>query len=130
MAFASGLVLLLLWFLLSLRRLGRERPVLTLATLAVLLVDCAALVMGGSYWRPYLFGLVPAAVLALALLASGTPATCAPAGTQPRRDRASWSRCSSPVPLFSGRAVGAHLADGLATDHLGAHRGAGSPLPV
>jgi len=65
----------LLWFVVSLRRLGRERPVLTLATLAVLLVDCAALAMGGSYWRPYLFGLVPAAVLALALLASGTPAT-------------------------------------------------------
>ena len=73
--FTSGLVLLLLWFVLSLRRLGRERPVLTLATLAVLLVDCAALVMGGSYWRPYLFGLVPAAVLSLALLASGTPGT-------------------------------------------------------
>lgn len=74
-AFTSGLVLLLLWFVLSLRRLARERPVLTLATLAVLLVDCAALVMGGSYWRPYLFGLLPGAVLALALLASGTPAT-------------------------------------------------------
>lgn len=72
-SFTSGLVLLLLWFLLSLRRLGRERPVLTVATLAVLLVDGAALVMGGSYWRPYLFGLVPSAVLALALLASGTP---------------------------------------------------------
>lgn len=72
-AFTSGLVILLLWFLLSLRRLGRERPVLTVATLAVLLVDCAALVMGGSYWRPYLFGLVPAAVLSLALLASGSP---------------------------------------------------------
>ena len=72
-SFTSGLVLLLLWFLLSLRRLGRERPVLTVATLAVLLVDSAALVMGGSYWRPYLFGLVPTAVLALALLASGTP---------------------------------------------------------
>ena len=71
MGFTSGLVLLLLWFVLSLRRLGRERPVLTLATLAVLLVDCAALVMGGGR-RPYLFGLVPAAVLSLALLASGT----------------------------------------------------------
>ncbi|MFL6152717.1 MAG: hypothetical protein ACJ72B_10075 [Ornithinibacter sp.] len=74
-SFTSGLALLLLWFLLSLRRLGRERPVLTVATLAVLLVDCAALVMGGSYWRPYLFGLVPTAVLSLALLASGTPGT-------------------------------------------------------
>ncbi|HEU5242666.1 MAG TPA: hypothetical protein VFU25_11650 [Ornithinibacter sp.] len=72
---ASGLMILLLWFVLSLRRLGRERPVLTLAALAVLVVDCAALVLGGSYWRPYLFGLVPAAVLALALLASGTAAT-------------------------------------------------------
>ena len=74
-SFTSGLVLLLLWFLLSLRRIGRERPVVTAATLAVLLVDCTALVMGGSYWRPYLFGLVPVAVLALALLASGTPGT-------------------------------------------------------
>jgi hypothetical protein len=74
-AFSTGLVLLLLWFTLSLRRLGRERPVLTLSTLAVLAVDGASVVLGGSYWRPYLFGLVPAAVLSLALLASGTPAT-------------------------------------------------------
>jgi hypothetical protein len=71
-AMTSGLVLLLLWFLLSLPRLGRERPGLTAAAAAVVLVDSATIVLGGSYWRPYLFGLVPGAVLALALLASGT----------------------------------------------------------
>jgi hypothetical protein len=71
----SGLMLLLLWFVLSLRRLGRVRPSLTLATLAVLVVDCATLVLGGSYWLPYVFGLVPSAVLALALLTSDVPVT-------------------------------------------------------
>jgi hypothetical protein len=85
-AVGTGLVLLFLWFLLSLRRLSRERPVLTLATLAVLLVASVSLALGGSYWRPYLFELLPAAVLSLALLASATSATPATV-SRPARSR-------------------------------------------
>jgi hypothetical protein len=67
----SFAALLLLWLVLSLRRLARERPAVTVATVAVLAVDVAGLVLGGSFWRPYLFALVPGVVLALALLSSG-----------------------------------------------------------
>ena len=74
-ATTTGLAVLLLWFLLSSLRLFRERPVLTLATLAVLVVDAVSLALGGSYWTPYLFGMVPAAALSLALLTSADPAT-------------------------------------------------------
>lgn len=74
-ATTTGLALLFLWFLVSSRRLFRERPVLILATGAVLVVDSVSLALGGSYWRPYLFGLVPAATLSLALLTSADPAT-------------------------------------------------------
>ncbi len=74
-ATTTGLALLFLWFLLSSRRLSRERPVLTLATIAVMVVDAVSLALGGSYWTPYLFGMVPAAALSLALLTSADPAT-------------------------------------------------------
>jgi hypothetical protein len=48
--------------------LWRERPVLTAATLAVVAVDGAGVLLGGSFWRTYLLGLVPATVLCIALL--------------------------------------------------------------
>jgi hypothetical protein len=52
-----------------------DRPV-TVATGAVLTVELAALVAGGSYWRDYLFPLVPPIALIVALLVSrgGRPA--------------------------------------------------------
>jgi hypothetical protein len=68
LALATGLVVLFVWFLLSLRRLAGPRPVLTVASTAVLLAASVSIALGGSYWRPYLFELVPAAVLALAML--------------------------------------------------------------
>ena len=46
----------------------RDAPV-TWAVLAVLAADAAALVASGSYWRDYLFALVPSTALAAALLA-------------------------------------------------------------
>ena len=68
----SGMALLLAWFLLHLPRAGRRHAPATVATLAVLLVDGAGVVLGGSYWRPYLFGLVPAIVLCVALVVADT----------------------------------------------------------
>ena len=52
-----------------------DRPV-TVATGAVLTVELAGLVAGGSYWRDYLFPLVPPIALCVALLVSrgGRPA--------------------------------------------------------
>jgi hypothetical protein len=64
------MVAVLVLFLRHLPGLWRSEPVLTAATLAVLVVDGAGVVLGGSYWRTYLLGLVPAVVLGLALLAA------------------------------------------------------------
>jgi hypothetical protein len=68
----SGMALLLGVFLHHLPRAWRRHALATAATVAVLLVDGAGLLLGGSYWRPYLFGLVPAIVLGLALTTSDT----------------------------------------------------------
>lgn len=65
---ATGMALVLGWFVWRLRRLVRDQAPVAVATLAVLAVDLLGVAMGGSYWRPYLFGLVPACVLALGLL--------------------------------------------------------------
>ena len=54
--------------LVHVRRLWRLTPVLTVATALVLFVDLAGVVLGGSYWRQYLFVLVPDLVLCAALL--------------------------------------------------------------
>lgn len=64
----SGLAFLAGWLARNALRLFRAQPTLTAATGAVLLVDLLGVAMGGSYWRPYLFGLVPSAVLVLTLL--------------------------------------------------------------
>lgn len=74
---SSFAALLLLGFVLSLRRLVRERPEATVAAVAVLAGDTVGLVLGGSFWRPYLFALVPGTVLALALLAASGDAAAA-----------------------------------------------------
>lgn len=67
--FATGMAFLVLWFLANLRHAWRTHPAVTLAALAVLVVDGAGVVLGGSYWRPYLLGLVPSVVLCTALVA-------------------------------------------------------------
>ncbi|MDN4162445.1 hypothetical protein [Nocardioides abyssi] len=68
-ALAAGMVAVVGGFLVHVRREWQADPVLTAAVLAVVLADGAALVMGGSYWRDYLFGLVPATALCAALVA-------------------------------------------------------------
>lgn len=67
-AVATGILPILGVWVWSVRRSWSLDPVLTGATAAVLLIDGVGLVLGGSYWRPYLYGLVPAALLALALV--------------------------------------------------------------
>ena len=67
-AFAGGIAWIIGGFLVHLRSEWESDRTLTLATLAVVLVDGLGLVLGGSYWRQYLFGLVPATALCAAVL--------------------------------------------------------------
>jgi len=65
----SGVLLVVLTWLVSARRGLRRAPPEQWATTAVLLFGIAAIVAGGSYWPPYLLQLAPGAVLAVGLLA-------------------------------------------------------------
>lgn len=66
----TGMVLIAGWFLLRFSLIARRSPIVAYAALAMLVVDLTGLVLGGSYWRPYLFGLLPSLVFALALIVS------------------------------------------------------------
>lgn len=55
------------WFVLTIPRALRRLPVATLAVLAMLLVDVLGVVLGGSYWRPYLIAVIPSVALAFAV---------------------------------------------------------------
>ena len=68
---ASGLALLVGLFLASLRRSLAVRPAVVAAVLAMILVDVTGIVLGGSYWMPYLVALIPAAILSTALVVAG-----------------------------------------------------------
>lgn len=68
---ASGLALLVGLFLASLRHALVVRPAVVVAVLAMILVDVTGIVLGGSYWMPYLLALIPAAVLSTALVVAG-----------------------------------------------------------
>lgn len=68
-ALAAGMVLIIGGFLVHIRREWHADPAVTAATLALVLADGAALALGGSYWRDYLFQLVPATALCAGLLA-------------------------------------------------------------
>ena len=65
----TGLLLVLAGPFARLRELWRDDPPVLSATVAVVLVDVASLVAGGSYWQDYLLPLVPGAALCTALLA-------------------------------------------------------------
>lgn len=71
-ALGAGLVLIFGGFVVHIRAEFRDDPSLTLATAALLVVDVAFLVAGGSFWLDYLFALVPCAALVVALLAART----------------------------------------------------------
>lgn len=66
----TGMALIVLWFLTNIRQAWRTSSAVTAAAVAVLLVDGAGIVLGGSYWRPYLLGIVPSVVLCMALVAA------------------------------------------------------------
>ena len=68
-AVASGMLLAVGWFLAHLREAWRRDPVLTTATVAVLVLEVLGVVLGGSYWLTYLINLVPATGLCVAAVA-------------------------------------------------------------
>ncbi|WP_164477998.1 ArnT family glycosyltransferase [Nocardioides pantholopis] len=68
LALGAGMLLILGGFVVHVRSEWAEDRAVTAATLALLVFDVTALVAGGSYWRDYLFPLVPATALAAALL--------------------------------------------------------------
>ncbi|MEI5672002.1 MULTISPECIES: glycosyltransferase family 39 protein [unclassified Nocardioides] len=67
-ALVSGLLIVVGGFVWHVRELWSADRALTAATAALLVTDTLALVYGGSFWRDYLFPLVPGAALAAALL--------------------------------------------------------------
>ena len=67
-AIGSGAVFVLAGVALHRRRIWRFDRTITAATGLVVVVDLLGLLLGGSFWRPYLFALVPGMVLCAALL--------------------------------------------------------------
>lgn len=67
-AVGTGAVFVLAGLALHLRRVWELDRTLTAATILVVTVDGLALLLGGSFWRPYLFAIVPGIVLCTALL--------------------------------------------------------------
>lgn len=68
-AVGTGLLIVLAGPFARLRDLWRDDPPVLAATIAVVLVDVASLVAGGSFWQDYLLPLIPGAALCTALLA-------------------------------------------------------------
>ncbi len=64
----SGLALVLVALLVHVLRRGRRASSVALAALAVALVDGFGLLLGGAFRLPYLLAMVPAAVLAVAVM--------------------------------------------------------------
>lgn len=72
-ALAAGLVLVVGGFVVHAPGEWSDDPTVTSAVAAMLAADLAALVVSGSYWRDYLYALVPSTALAAALLARRRP---------------------------------------------------------
>lgn len=68
-ALGAGMLLVIGGFVVHIRGEWRDDAPLTAAVAAMLVVDVAGLVLGGSFWRDYLFPLLPATALCAALLA-------------------------------------------------------------
>jgi len=67
-ACVGGVAAAVAWFTVNLPRTLRHLPVPTAAVLAMLLADVLGVVLGGSYWRPYLIAVIPSVALALAVV--------------------------------------------------------------
>ena len=68
-ALGAGMLLVIGGFVVHIRGEWEDDAPLTAAVAALLLVDVAGLVLGGSFWRDYLFPLLPGTALCAALLA-------------------------------------------------------------
>jgi 4-amino-4-deoxy-L-arabinose transferase-like glycosyltransferase len=68
-AAGAGMLLIIGGFVVHIRAEWADDPPLTAAVAAMLVVDVLALALGGSYWRDYLFPLLPATALCAAMLA-------------------------------------------------------------
>ena len=68
-ALGAGMLLVIGGFVVHIRGEWEDDAPLTAAVAAMLVVDIAGLVLGGSFWRDYLFPLLPATALCAALLA-------------------------------------------------------------
>ena len=68
-AFGVGMALVIGGFVVHIRGEWEDDAPLTFATATLLAVDLLGLVLGGSFWRDYLFPLLPATALCAALLA-------------------------------------------------------------
>ena len=68
---ATGIAVVLGGYLARLRDHLRADAPLTVAVVAMVAFDVVSLVLGGSFWQDYAFGLVPGALLATALVAAG-----------------------------------------------------------
>jgi 4-amino-4-deoxy-L-arabinose transferase-like glycosyltransferase len=68
-AFGVGMALVIGGFLVHIRAEWEDDAPLTGATAALLAVDLVGLVLGGSFWRDYLFPLLPATAVCAAMLA-------------------------------------------------------------
>ncbi|HEX6148493.1 hypothetical protein [Nocardioides sp.] len=65
---ATGMGFVVAGVVIHRNRIARIDPALLAATTLVLVVDVGGLLLGGSFWRPYLFALVPGMVLCTTLL--------------------------------------------------------------
>ena len=68
-ALGAGMLLVIGGFVVHIRGEWEDDAPLTAAVAAMLVVDIAGLVLGGSFWRDYLFPLLPATAMCAALLA-------------------------------------------------------------
>jgi len=71
LALASGLLLILCVGCWRLRRRLSDRDPMVVAALAMTAAELAGVALGGSYWAHYLVGLLPGAILLMALLVNG-----------------------------------------------------------
>ena len=70
----TGLAAVAVWFVIRVRQVWHADQVVTTGALTLLVFDGASLALGGSFWPPYVFGLVPGTVVfASLLLKAGGP---------------------------------------------------------